>query len=164
MIVGTGIDIAEVPRIRQSIARFGDRFLQRIYTGGRNPLLRFQGQSCRALRRTLRRQRSGDEGSGHRLEPRRALAGLRSGALAGRTSDHHFSRKSRRDRRPAGREACRALALAYGRAGHRASHSRKLGALKHACHPERSEGPWFLPAPPIMPLHARTRILRCASG
>jgi holo-[acyl-carrier protein] synthase len=32
MIVGTGIDIAEVPRIRQSIARFGDRFLQRIYT------------------------------------------------------------------------------------------------------------------------------------
>jgi len=34
MIVGTGIDIAEVPRIRQSIERFGDRFLQRIYTGG----------------------------------------------------------------------------------------------------------------------------------
>jgi len=34
MIVGTGIDIAEVPRIRQSIERFGDRFLQRIYTPG----------------------------------------------------------------------------------------------------------------------------------
>jgi holo-[acyl-carrier protein] synthase len=34
MIVGTGIDIAEVPRIRQTIARFGDRFLQRIYTAG----------------------------------------------------------------------------------------------------------------------------------
>jgi holo-[acyl-carrier protein] synthase len=34
MIIGTGIDIAEVPRIRQSIARFGDRFLQRIYTPG----------------------------------------------------------------------------------------------------------------------------------
>ena len=32
MILGTGIDIAEVPRIRQSIARFGDRFLRRIYT------------------------------------------------------------------------------------------------------------------------------------
>ena len=32
MIVGTGIDIAEVPRIRQSIERFGDRFLQRIFT------------------------------------------------------------------------------------------------------------------------------------
>jgi holo-[acyl-carrier protein] synthase len=34
MIVGTGIDIAEVPRIRHSIERFGDRFLQRIYTPG----------------------------------------------------------------------------------------------------------------------------------
>lgn len=32
MIVGTGIDICEVPRIAQSIARFGDRFLQRVFT------------------------------------------------------------------------------------------------------------------------------------
>jgi holo-[acyl-carrier protein] synthase len=32
MIVGTGIDIAEVDRIGQSIERFGDRFLRRIYT------------------------------------------------------------------------------------------------------------------------------------
>src|SRR6202163_1394737 len=32
MIVGTGIDIAEVPRIRQSVERFGQRFLQRIFT------------------------------------------------------------------------------------------------------------------------------------
>lgn len=34
MIVGTGIDIAEVPRIAQSIERFGERFLQRIFTVG----------------------------------------------------------------------------------------------------------------------------------
>jgi holo-[acyl-carrier protein] synthase len=32
MIVGTGIDIAEVPRIRLAIERFGMRFLERIYT------------------------------------------------------------------------------------------------------------------------------------
>jgi holo-[acyl-carrier protein] synthase len=32
MIVGTGIDIAEVPRIQRSIERFGERFLQRIFT------------------------------------------------------------------------------------------------------------------------------------
>lgn len=32
MIVGTGIDIAEVPRIRQSVERFGARFVQRIFT------------------------------------------------------------------------------------------------------------------------------------
>ncbi len=34
MIVGTGIDIAEVPRIAASIEKFGDRFLRRIYTEG----------------------------------------------------------------------------------------------------------------------------------
>jgi holo-[acyl-carrier protein] synthase len=34
MIVGTGVDIAEVPRIRASIERFGDRFLRRIFTDG----------------------------------------------------------------------------------------------------------------------------------
>jgi holo-[acyl-carrier protein] synthase len=34
MIVGTGIDIAEVPRIRHSIERFGERFLRRIFTPG----------------------------------------------------------------------------------------------------------------------------------
>jgi holo-[acyl-carrier protein] synthase len=32
MIVGTGIDIVEVPRITESIERFGDRFLRRVFT------------------------------------------------------------------------------------------------------------------------------------
>ena len=32
MIVGTGVDLAEVPRIRASIERFGDRFVKRIFT------------------------------------------------------------------------------------------------------------------------------------
>jgi holo-[acyl-carrier protein] synthase len=32
MIVGTGVDIAEVPRIEASIGRFGERFLRRVFT------------------------------------------------------------------------------------------------------------------------------------
>ena len=32
MIVGTGVDIVEVPRVAAAIERFGKRFLQRIYT------------------------------------------------------------------------------------------------------------------------------------
>jgi holo-[acyl-carrier protein] synthase len=32
MIVGTGIDITEVPRISASIERFGERFLRRVFT------------------------------------------------------------------------------------------------------------------------------------
>ncbi len=32
MIVGTGVDIVEVPRVAASIERFGERFLRRIFT------------------------------------------------------------------------------------------------------------------------------------
>ena len=32
MILGTGVDLAEVPRIRSAIERYGERFVQRIYT------------------------------------------------------------------------------------------------------------------------------------
>jgi holo-[acyl-carrier protein] synthase len=32
MIVGTGIDLAEVPRIAAAIERFGERFLRRVFT------------------------------------------------------------------------------------------------------------------------------------
>lgn len=32
MIVGTGVDLAEVDRIRESVERFGEKFLHRIYT------------------------------------------------------------------------------------------------------------------------------------
>ena len=53
MIVGTGVDIAEVHRIRESIERFGDRFLHRIYTEGeiqyceRKNVTRFESYAAR---------------------------------------------------------------------------------------------------------------------
>ncbi len=34
MIVGTGIDLIEIERIQRSIDRFGERFLDRVYTAG----------------------------------------------------------------------------------------------------------------------------------
>ena len=34
MILGTGVDLAEVARIRAAIARYGRRFIERIYTPG----------------------------------------------------------------------------------------------------------------------------------
>jgi holo-[acyl-carrier protein] synthase len=33
MIVGTGIDLVEIDRIKHSVERFGGRFLDRVYTG-----------------------------------------------------------------------------------------------------------------------------------
>ena len=32
MILGTGVDLAEVPRVRAAIERYGSRFIERIYT------------------------------------------------------------------------------------------------------------------------------------
>ena len=32
VILGTGVDLCEVPRIRAAVERYGDRFLQRIFT------------------------------------------------------------------------------------------------------------------------------------
>ena len=32
MIIGTGVDITEVPRIQQTLDRYGDRFLKRVFT------------------------------------------------------------------------------------------------------------------------------------
>jgi holo-[acyl-carrier protein] synthase len=32
MILGTGVDLAEVDRIRHSVENYGERFLQRVYT------------------------------------------------------------------------------------------------------------------------------------
>ena len=32
MIIGTGVDLAEVDRVRQAIERHGQRFIERIYT------------------------------------------------------------------------------------------------------------------------------------
>jgi holo-[acyl-carrier protein] synthase len=34
MLVGTGIDIVEIERIAKSIARYGDRFLEKVFTAG----------------------------------------------------------------------------------------------------------------------------------
>lgn len=34
MIVGTGVDLAEVDRLRKAIERYGERFLERIFTPG----------------------------------------------------------------------------------------------------------------------------------
>ncbi len=33
MIIGSGIDLTEIGRIQQSVDRFGNRFLDRVYTG-----------------------------------------------------------------------------------------------------------------------------------
>lgn len=46
MILGIGTDLAEVDRIRQSIERFGPRFLDRIFTDGERSYASSRGNSA----------------------------------------------------------------------------------------------------------------------
>ena len=51
-IIGLGLDATDIPRIERTIARFGDRFIRRIFTDGeiayctrrRNPAPHFAGR------------------------------------------------------------------------------------------------------------------------
>jgi holo-[acyl-carrier protein] synthase len=51
-IIGLGIDATDIPRIRDVMARYGDRFLQRVFTEGeiaycmrrRDPAIHFAGR------------------------------------------------------------------------------------------------------------------------
>jgi len=46
MVLGVGTDLAEVPRIRHSIERYGERFLNRIYTDGERAYASSKGNAA----------------------------------------------------------------------------------------------------------------------
>jgi len=51
MIVGSGIDLIEIQRIQRSVDRYGERFLNRVYTAGEQAYClrkRFAGESFAA--------------------------------------------------------------------------------------------------------------------
>ena len=126
MIVGTGIDIAEVPRIREAIERFGQRFLGRIYTAGE---IRYCDSKANRIERYAARFASKEaamKALRYRMELRRALAGLRSHSNAWRTSDHDISWQGRRICRQARRKECCSVHFSHRRASNCAGHPRKL--------------------------------------
>lgn len=49
MIVGVGIDAIEVERVRQTLERFGDRFLERVFTTAEVDYARSRGQLAQRL-------------------------------------------------------------------------------------------------------------------
>ena len=73
MIVGTGIDLVEIDRIQQSVARYGDRFLERIYTAAE-------------IRYSQRKQRNAAESFAVRFAAKEAAAkALGTGIASGVT-------------------------------------------------------------------------------
>ena len=54
MITGTGIDMAEVDRIRRTIERFGRRFIERVFTAGEIAYVERRGSAGRYQRYAAR--------------------------------------------------------------------------------------------------------------
>jgi holo-[acyl-carrier protein] synthase len=85
MIVGTGVDLAEVPRIRASIERFGARFVDRIYTAAEIAYVERKANKYERYAARFAAKEAGT-GSGGRISrwPTCAPAGRRCGCMGWR--------------------------------------------------------------------------------
>ena len=84
VILGIGNDLIDIRRIEKSLERFGDRFVQRIFTEIEQKRSEGRATAGGQLRQALRRQGGLRQGAGHRAAPRRVLArhGRRSTSAA----------------------------------------------------------------------------------
>ena len=116
MILGTGIDVIDIARIARSVERFGNHFLQRVYTAGE-------------IAYCQRKRRNAAESYAARFAAKEAAAkALGTGIGFGVTW-----REIEVGREPAGRP----LLLFHGRAAQRALHHAYGIAVHGACDPGR---------------------------
>jgi holo-[acyl-carrier protein] synthase len=96
MIVGLGTDLAEIPRIERSIARFGERFLERIYTPAEIAYCLRKKSSAESFAARFAAKEAGAKALGtgisfgvgwHDFEVRRAPSGKPSLHLTGRAAE-----------------------------------------------------------------------------
>ncbi len=71
MIIGTGADLCDIRRIEQVMDRFGDRFLQRVFTAAERARAAKPPPAypARHLRQALRGQGGLRQGARHRVPP-----------------------------------------------------------------------------------------------
>src|ERR1700712_1898195 len=95
MIVGLGTDLTEIARIERSIARFGDRFLERVYTPAEIAYCRRKKASGESFAARFAAKEAGAKALGTgishgvswlELEVRRAPSGKPSLHLGGRAA------------------------------------------------------------------------------
>jgi holo-[acyl-carrier protein] synthase len=116
MLVGTGTDIIEIARIRQSIARFGHRFLARVFTPGEIAF--------------CERKKNAAESYAARFAAKEAAAKALGTGIARGVSWLEIEVRRQPGERPtihfAGRAAARAAAMDVAAASLSITHSREL--------------------------------------
>jgi holo-[acyl-carrier protein] synthase len=96
MIVGMGTDLAEIGRVERSIARFGERFLERVYTAGEIAYCMSKKNSAESFAARFAAKEAGAKALGtgisrgvswKEFEVRRAPSGKPSLVLSGRAAE-----------------------------------------------------------------------------
>ncbi len=95
MVVGMGTDLTEIGRVERSIARFGERFLERIYTPGEIAYCMSKKNSAESFAARFAAKEAGAKALGtgisrgvswKEFEVRRAPSGKPSLVLSGRAA------------------------------------------------------------------------------
>ena len=126
MIVGTGIDIAEVPRIADAIQRHGERFLHRVFTEGEIAYCDSKANRIERYAARFAAKEAGMKALGTGWNHGVRWRDVEVCRYAGRTAHYCLSWKGGGVCRETWDQECSALAFTYSGAGNRAGHSGKL--------------------------------------
>ena len=126
MIVGTGIDIAEVPRIREAIERHGQRFLNRIFTEGEIQYCESKANRVERYAARFAAKEAGMKAIGTGWNHGVRWRDIEVARKPGGRPTLVAARKGRRICRQAGSHQHRAVLHPHGGAGHGAGHPGKL--------------------------------------
>ena len=117
MIVGTGVDITEVGRIKAAMERFGDRFLSRVFTPEEARYSLSKPNAAERLAARFAAKEAGMKAIGTGLQIRRDLARRGGGPAARPASQFEIQRQGGGICRPAGLQTHSSLSFPHQRAG-----------------------------------------------
>ena len=95
MLVGTGIDLIEVPRIAHSIERFGERFLHRVFTDEEIAYCRAKVTAAESFAARFAAKEAGAKALGTGIQYGVAWKELEVKRLPGQRPTLHFSGRAR---------------------------------------------------------------------
>ena len=95
MLVGTGIDLVEVDRIAHSIERFGDRFLERIFTAEEIAYCRARAASAESFAARFAAKEAGAKALGTGIQHGVSWKELEVRRLPGQRPTLHLSGRAR---------------------------------------------------------------------
>ena len=95
MLVGTGIDLVEVPRIARSMERFGERFLRRIFTDEEIAYCRAKATAAESFAARFAAKEAGAKALGTGIQHGVAWKELEVRRLPGQRPTLHLSGRAR---------------------------------------------------------------------